>query len=50
LDALPVQDIIALAEELKIGAVHKVVDGQQSAALAADQEHLRTTVADVLGH
>lgn len=48
LDALPVQNIIFLPEKLKIGPVDKVVDGQQSAALAADQEHLRTTVADVL--
>jgi len=48
LDALPVQNIIFLPEKLKIGPVDKVVDGQQSAALAADQEHLWTTVADVL--
>lgn len=48
--ALPVEYVVAFAIELKIGAIDKVIDGQQYATLAADEERLRSTVVHMLGN
>lgn len=48
--AFPVEYIVAFAIELEIGAIDKVIDGQQDAALAADEERLRSTVVHMLGN
>lgn len=48
--AFPVEYIVAFAIELEIGAIDKVIDGQQDAALAADEERLRSTIVHMLGN